>query len=181
MSAKKTKPPKKTGVNKGIEKGVDPEKFYEKVICKKCGKEIEILLEGKYFQKCPRCEARVERNLKQEGKQAKRIIVLDILRRSKRAQLHLGFFLTLVSLAFSITGFFTGIFLPRWWLALVTLPLVVLGYFCMLGTRQKSASKKYKFYAWLALIINFVAFGLIVITAVPLFNEFFCGLLGMGC
>lgn len=180
MSAKEPKAPKKAGVNKGIEKGVDSDKFYDKVICKKCGKEIEFLLEGKFFQKCPRCNARVERNLKQEGKQAKRIIVLDILRRSKRAQLHFGFILTMISFAYSVTGFFTGIFTGnRWWLALLSLPFVVLAFFLMKGTRQKSASKKYKFYAWLALIINFVAFALIVVTAVPPLNTMLAEFLGM--
>ena len=168
---------KATGVNKGLKEGMQPEQFEGRVICKKCGKDIEFTLQSELFQKCPRCGKVVERQAKDETKRAGRIIKWDILRRSKRAMLRIGAFLSVVAITYNLTGFFTGLFNKPlgngtfWWLALLSLPLVVLAYFCMRTTYVKSASKKYKFFAWLSFSLVIIALALIVITAVPDFNK----------
>jgi hypothetical protein len=145
---KKKPPPKKTGVNKGIEKGVSEEKFDSRVICKKCGKEIDFTLGSKLFLKCPRCNTRVERCIDNENKKAKKIISLDILSRSKRLYLAIGLVLVILGGGFNVLNFFFG-WIPEWY-GLLTLPLIFIGAFFIMITRWKSASKKYKFYAWLA-------------------------------
>jgi len=170
--AKKDKAPKKTGVNKGIEKGVEKEQFKDEVVCKKCGKEIEFTLGSKLFVKCPRCNARVERDLKAENKKANKIIKWDILRRSKKAQLSVGFFLTLLGLALNVAAYAANLWTPYWWIRFATVPFVVLGYFCIRGTKKNSASAKYKFYAWLALWVNLAALLLIVVLTVPFLYEY---------
>jgi len=146
--SKKDKAPKKTGVNKGIEKGVAEEKFDSRVICKKCSKEIDFTLGSKLFIKCPRCNARVERCLKTENKQAKKIISLDILSRSKRLYLALGLALVLLGAGFVILNFFAE--LVSDWYGLLALVLIIPGAFFIMVTRWKSASKRYRFFAWLA-------------------------------
>ena len=158
---------KKTGINKGIQKGVEAEKFYDKVICKKCHKEVEFLMGSELFLKCPRCAARVERDIKQEEKQVKKIISLDILRRSKRAQLALGFTLMAMAVGYAVIGFFTGLFDPHWWLGLIAIPFLILSFFLIRGTKKGSASAKYRFYAWLALWVNLAALIIVVALSVP--------------
>jgi DNA-directed RNA polymerase subunit RPC12/RpoP len=163
---------KKTGVNAGIEAGIPEQRFSGKVICKKCGKEVEYTLGSRLFEKCPRCGARMERDIAKEEQQAGKIVKADILSRSKRTQLHIGFLLTAAAIVYNITGFFTHLFDGQmWWLALVSLPFVVVSFFLMRGTRTGSASKLYRFYAWLALVVNFVAILLIIATAVPPVSE----------
>lgn len=169
MAAKEST--KKTGVNKGIEKGVSTQQFKDMVICKKCGKEVEFTLGSQLFLKCPRCNARIERDLKKEEKKAKKIIKWDILRRSKKAQLSFGFTLTILALVYNTIGFFAGMFDEMWWLGLFSVPFVILSYFLMKGTRKGSASVKYRFYAWLALIINLCVLLVIIATSVPLIAD----------
>ena len=174
----KEKAPKKTGINKGIEKGVSEEQFKDRVICKKCGKEIDFTLGSKLFLKCPRCAARVERNLKDEEKKAKKVIKWDILRRSKKAQLSFGFTVMLLAVGYNILGFFQGWFDPNWFFGLFSLPFIVLSYFCIRGTKTGSASLKYRFYARLALIVNFVALLIIIATCAPFLSDKINELLG---
>ena len=172
MAKKNTTDKKPTGVNKGIKEGIDPEKFKGRVICKKCGKDIEFTLESELFRKCPRCGARVERDIEAETAEAKKIIKYDIMKRAKKFTLHFGIFLTAVALAWNITGFFTGLFAGNfWWLAMLSLPLIALSYALTRVTRLKSASKRYKFFAWLALVLNLIALAAVVVTAVPVINE----------
>ena len=171
--------PKKTGINKGIEKGVSEAQFQDKVICKKCGKEIEFTLGSQLFLKCPRCNARVERDIKKEEKQAKKIIKWDVLRRSKKARLSFGFLLTVLSLKFNIIGFFSGWFDVNWWLALLPLPFVIVSHLCAMGTKT-GASAKYRFYARLALIVNFVAILVIAATSTPFISDMINDFIGRG-
>ena len=170
------KGPKKTGVNKGIEKGVSTEQFKDEVVCKKCGKEVQFTLGSQLFLKCPRCNARVERDIKREEKQAKKIIKWDILRRSKKAQLSFGFMLTILAIGYNVLGFFLGWFgdawvTNGWWFGLLSIPFVIISYFCIKGTKKGSASAKYRFYARLALIVNFIALLIIVATCVPFVSD----------
>ena len=176
--AVKDKAPKKTGVNKGIEKGVNEEQFNDKVICKKCGKEIEFTLGSQLFVKCPRCGKRMERNLKHENKKANRIIKWDLLRRSKKAQLSFGFTLIVLALIFNIVAYFAGWFTEYWWIRFASVPFLVLAFFCIRGTRHGSAMKRYKFYAWLALWVNLGALLLVIALTVPFFYEFIDKILG---
>ena len=184
MAIKATKAPKKnppkTGVNKGIEKGVAEQEFQDKVICKKCDKAIEFTLGSKLFVKCPRCNTRVERNLKHENKKANKIIRWDILRRSKKAQLSFGLFLVILGAGFNVLNFFLG-WLPAnlWWLGFVSLPFILLGGLCIKGTRKNSASAKYRFYAWLAGWIVLGALILVIITTVPTIADWLKDLLGL--
>ena len=170
---------KKTGVNKGIEKGVSTEQFKDLVICKKCGKEVEFTLGSTLFLKCPRCNARVERDIKREEKQAKKIIKWDILRRSKKAQLAFGFFLTVLAAGYNILGFFLGWFEPNWWMGLFSIPFIIIAYFCIRGTKTQSASKKYKFYAWLAGWVVLAAIIVVVATTVPAIADWIRDFLGL--
>ena len=168
--------PKKTGVNKGIEKGVNEQQFQDKVICKKCGKEVDFTLGSTLFLKCPRCDARVERDLKKEEKKANKIIKWDILWRSKKAQLSFGFTLTLLAAGYNILGFFLGWFQDTWvnngwWFGLFSAPFIIISYFCIKGTKTGSASLKYRFYARLALIVNFAALLVIIATTVPFLSD----------
>ena len=172
MATNNKKPPKKTGVNKGIEKGVSEQQFQDKVICKKCSKEIEFTLGSQLFLKCPRCNYRMERCLDDENKKANRIIKWDVLRRSKKAQLSLGFTLTVLVLAFNIMGFFFGWFTGgMWWLGLLGIPLLVVSAICIAGTRKNSASGKYRFYAWLAGLVNAVALLIVVASCAPYLSD----------
>lgn len=173
------KAPKKTGVNKGIQKGVTEAQFNDKVICKKCGKEIEFTLGSQLFVKCPRCNKRMERNLKEENRRANRIIKWDILRRSKKAQLIFGLFWVIAGAGFNILNFFFA-WIPAnlWGLGFLTLPLIMLGAYFIMITRKTSASKKYKFYAWLAgwIVLAALAVTLISIPAVADYVRDFLGL-----
>jgi len=170
---------KKTGVNAGIEQGMPEQMFERKIKCHSCNKEVEYTLGSKLFTKCPRCGKKMERCVGAEKKEARRLIKWDILRRSKRTVLSFGFFLTLMALTFNIVGLFVNLFSDgRWWLALCSLPLIILSYFCMRITKTQSASKKYKFYARLALIVNFVALGVMLITAIPPVTDWVNDLMG---
>jgi hypothetical protein len=164
----KTAAAKPTGINQGIQEGMSPEQFQGRVICKKCGKDIEFTLGSQLFQRCPRCNIRVERDIASEEKQARKIVKWDILRRSKKTMLTLGFILTLGAIAYNVIGHFTDIFDDgHWWFALFSLPAVVCGYLCINITRFRSASKLYKFYAWLAVGLCVLALLIIIATAVP--------------
>jgi len=173
---KAQKPPPKTGVNKGIEKGVAEQQFQDKVICKKCGKELEFTLGSQLFIRCPRCNKRTERNLKTENKKANRIITLDILSRSKRLFLAVGLFLVVIGGGFNVLNFFFG-WVPEWY-GLLTLPLIFIGAFCIMITRWKSASKRYKFYAWLAGWIVLAAIA-VTLLSVPYIANWARDLLGL--
>jgi len=176
---KKKAPPKKTGVNKGIEKGVSEEKFDGRVICKKCGKEINFTLGSKLFVKCPRCNARVERDLKQENKKANRIISLDILSRSKRLYLAVGLVIVILGAGFNIFNFFYPVIPANLWgLGFCTLPFIFLGAFFIMVTRWKSASKRYKFYAWLAGWIVLAAIAVTLIS-IPYIADWARDLIGL--
>jgi len=160
------KAPKKTGVNKGIEQGMSPEQFESRVICKKCGKDIEFTLGSKLFLKCPRCNARVERCLKDENKKAKRIISLDILSRSKRLCLVIGLALVILGAGFNIFNFFYPVIPANLWgLGFLTLILIFPGAFFITVTRYKSASKKYRFYAWLS---GWIVLAAVVVTLISI-------------
>jgi len=174
MSAKKQPTNKPTGVNKGIKEGIDPSEFKGRVICKKCGKDIEFTKGSTLHLKCPRCQSKVERDLKAENKEAEKIIKYDILRRAKKYSLQFGFVLTCIAIAYNIVGYLTewfGMGPTHWWLGLMSIPIVLLSFAFTRITRLKSASKKYRFFAWLALILNIVAVLVIVITSVPYLSE----------
>ena len=172
MSAKKESSNKPTGVNKGIQEGIDPSEFQSRVICKKCGKDIEFTMGSTLHLKCPRCGSKIERDLARENKEAEKIVKYDIMRRAKKYSLQFGFVLTCIAIAYNIVGFFTEWFKSGyWWLGFMSIPLVLLSFAFTRITRLKSASKKYRFFAWLALILNVVAVLVIIVTSVPYINE----------
>lgn len=180
MSAKISKEEariKASGVNKAMQEGVAPSEFTSRVICKKCGKDIEFTLGSELFLKCPRCQNRVERNLADENKGAKKIIKYDILRRSKKYLLQFGFVLTLLVLAYNTVGFFCGLFDDgKWWLALLSLPFVAIAYVFVRITYKKSASKKYRVFSFITFGLVALTAAVVVVTAVPLFSEKLMGL-----
>jgi len=177
MAKQKSSTP--SGVNKGIQQGMQPEDFRGRVICKKCGKDIEFTLESELFQKCPRCKNKVERCLDAEGQEAKKIIKFDLLRRSKKYLLHIAIFIVSLAIAYNITGFFAGLFAENlWWLGLLSLPLVAVSYIFARVGMKKSAAKRYKVLGWIAVGLNLVALALIVVTAVPYINERLMALYG---
>jgi len=162
---------KKTGVNKGMSRGVTPQQFDEKVFCNKCHKEVEVKLGSELFLKCPRCNDKLERNLQQEQKQIKKIIHLDILRRSKRAQLITGWFLLTLALVYNIVGFLVGWFNTHWWLGFASIPFVILAFFMFRVARKKSASKVHKAFAWFATIDVIVVLAVIMFTTIPYLQD----------
>jgi len=168
--SKTEKGPEKTGVNKGIEQGMSKEQFEGRVICKKCGKDIEYTLGSKLFLKCPRCGKRVERCLKDEEKKAKKIIKLDILLRSKRTHLIAGLIFVILGAGFTVLNFCLAVFagtpiIPNnlWGLGFLTLPFILFGAFLIGITRRKSASKKYKFFAILSGLLVLIAIAITTI------------------
>ena len=172
MVAKKNQSLKPTGVNKGIKEGIDPKEFQGRVICKKCGKDIEFTLGSELFLRCPRCKGKIERDIKSEGKEAEKIIKFDLFRRSKKYLLQISFVLTSIAIAYNITGFFCGLFEPPlWWLALMSLPLVAVSYVCAAVARKKSAAKRYRIWAWVAVGLIGFAIAAIVVTVIPDINE----------
>jgi len=163
---------KPTGVNEAIKDGLDPNQFQGRVICKKCGKDIEFTKGSELFLRCPRCHAKVERDLKEENQEVQKVIKYDLLRRSKRYLLQIGFVLTCIAIAYCAVGFFSEWFTSRdWWLALLALPFVAISFAFTRITRLKSATKRYRVFAWLALILNVIALAFIVVTAVPDINN----------
>jgi len=169
MSSKK----KPTGVNKAIQQGTPIEKLESRVICKNCGKDIEFKKTVRLHLKCPRCSQPLERDINKEYKQANRIIRYDLFRRSKKYFLHIGLVFAAIALAYNIIGFFTQVFANHgWWLALVSIPFVLLSLFLMSYARLKNTtSKKLRILSWSIIILNFLAVAAIVITAVPYLNE----------
>lgn len=173
------KAPKKSGVNKGIEKGVAEEKFEDRVICKKCGKGVDFTIGSKLFLKCPRCNTRVERNLKSENKKANKIIRWDVFLRSKKTQLVFGLILVILGAGFNILNFFFE-WIPAnlWGLGFLTLPFIFLGAYSITYTRRNSASKKYKFYAWLS---GWIVLAAVIVTliSIPAIADWVREFLGM--
>jgi len=173
MTAKKeqTGAIKPTGVNRAVKEGMDTDQFQGRVICKKCGKDIEFTKGSELFLKCPRCKNKIERDLATEDKEVKKVIKYDILRRSKKYLLQIGFVITCGAIAYNIVGFFSEWFTSGyWWLALLSLPFVALSFACTRITRLKSASKRHRVFAWLALGLNVLALAIIAVTAVPEIN-----------
>jgi len=144
-----------------------PEDFKGRVICKKCGKDIDFTLGSELFQKCPRCNGKIDRDIVAEDKQAKKIIKFDILRRAKKYTLEFGVFFALAAIAWNIIGFYGEWFEDgKWWLALLSLPFIAISYICTRITRLKSASKRYRILAWAALILICIALALSIATTV---------------
>jgi len=183
--SKKDKAPKKTGVNKGIEKGVSEEKFDGRVICKKCGKEIDFTLGSKLFLKCPRCNVRVERCIDDENKKANKIIKMDVLLRSKRTHLIAGLVFVILGAGFVVLNFCLAVFggtaiIPNnlWGLGFLALPFILFGAFLIGITRRKSASKKYRFFAILSGILVIIALAITTI-CIPDVADWVRGLLNI--
>jgi len=163
---------KPTGINKVISKGAPQDEMHGRVICKKCGKDIEFKKTVRVHMTCPRCNEALERSLDSEYKQARKIISYDFFRRNKKYFLYLGLALTAGALAWNIIGFFTQLFANHgFWLGLLSIPLVVLSLAVTNYPRLKSASKKYRVLTWLMLMLNVIAVVAIIITSVPYINE----------
>jgi len=173
MEKKKINSAKKGG-SVPVRSDAEKQALKDRVICKKCGKDVEYTKAVEMHQNCPRCKAPLGRDLKEENKQAKRIINYDLLMRLKKYFLFFAFVLTTIAIAFNSILFFTQVFANRgWWIALMSLPLVGLSFLFMLSgaLKLKSKSKKLRFFSWLVIILNIVAISAIVITAVPQLND----------
>jgi len=163
---------KPTGINEGIKKGISVDEFAGRVICKKCGKDVEFKKTVKLHMDCPRCKTPLERNINQEYKQSKKIITYDFFRRNRKNFLYLSLFLTAIAITFNVVGFFTQLFYNYgWWWALVTIPLVITSISLTHFPRLKSESKKHRILTWLLCVLFVVAISAIVITAVPYLSE----------
>ena len=173
MTPKSKKSTKPSGINEVIKKDAPVEEMKGRVICKKCGKDIEFKKTVRLHLKCPRCSSVLERNIDEEYKTSKRVITYDFFRRNKKYFLYLGFFLTAGALAYNIIGFFTQLFANHgFWLALLSIPLVLVSIGFTHFPRLKSQSKRHRFFAWTTLILNIVAVAAIIITSVPQINEY---------
>jgi len=167
----------KTGINKAIDKDLPTQDFKDKVVCKKCGKVTEYTKGVKMYTRCPLCNEPLERDLVKEEKEGKAIIKYSLLRRSKRYFIYIGLVLTAISIAYNVIGFFTQLFDNGfWWLALMSLPLVIISAVLSTYARFKSSMKRYRFMSWLIVVINIVALAAIAVTAVPYLNTLFAEL-----
>jgi len=163
-----SKPKKPTEVAEDPKEVTDVQ---ERVICEKCGKDIEIT-EGASPQKCPRCESTIECGGARPNKLIERIIKYDLLRRSKKYVVHFAVVLVGLAIAFNITGFFTGLFSNGfWWLALLSLPLVAVSYVFARVAMKKAVARRYKVLAWIVVGLNAFALACVVVTSVPYINE----------
>jgi len=172
MTPKSTKNTKPTGINKVIEKGAPEQEMQGRVICKNCGKDINFTKTVRLHLNCPRCNAALERNIDQEYKQAKRVINYDFYLRNKKYFLYLGLVLASMALAFNTIGFFTQLFVNgRFWIALLSLPFVLINIAIIHFPRLKSQSRKHKILAWLLLVLNILAILAIIATAIPQLND----------
>ncbi|MDR0462306.1 MAG: hypothetical protein LBG88_03170 [Christensenellaceae bacterium] len=169
---------KKVTEDKGLEIKHDdvPEAIKGRIICKQCGKDFEYTKSVELHQQCPRCNAPLGRNLKDENKDVKRtqrrIIVYDFFRRYKKYFLFVAVFMTIGAIAWNVLGFFLQLFSQHgWWIALLSLPFVALSSVLSSTLSLKSTSKKIRIYSWLAIILNAIAIATIVVTCVPQLNE----------
>ena len=154
------------------------------VLCPKCGMDIENaagattpasgtpLANGKPsagVTKCPRCG--VDLNAPVSGGKTIRIIHFGLINRAKKYFLHFALLLTCAALAYNITMFFTQVFVVHgWWLALLSLPFVVLSVFMTNYARLRSDNKMYRRLAWCVVILNVIAAATIIVTSLPQVN-----------
>ena len=143
------------------------EKVQGRVICPKCGKDIEYTKAVELFQNCPRCGAPLGRDMNKETAEVKKVIKYDFIRRTKKYFLPLGLFITALCVAYNIVGFFTQLFVRHWWLALITLPFVSVSILITNYSRLASTSKKWRIIAWLVVMLNVAAIALIIVTCIP--------------
>lgn len=147
---------------------VSPDDIKGRIICKKCGKDIEYTKGVELFKNCPRCHAPLERNLEKENKDVKKVINYDLTKRLKKYLLFPALFLAGLALAYSIVGFFTELFANHgWWLAFVSLPLIIVSMLLTKFPRLKTTSKKYKVFSWIAFVLNIIAFAAFIVTVIP--------------
>jgi len=98
----------------------------------------------------------------------RRVINYDIRRRAKKYLLFLAFAITCLALAYSIVGFFSELFAKHgWWLAFVSLPLIVASVVLTKFPIIKSTSKSYKVFSWITFVLNIVAFAAFIVTVIP--------------
>ena len=143
-----------------------------RVICKNCGKDVEFTKTSQLHRTCPRCKAPLDRDIAKEQKQVKGIINFDFLRKAKRYFLFFAFALSCIAIGYNCILFFTQVFSDKgWWIALMSIPLVVLSIIFSSSIRLKSTSKKMRVFSWLVLILNIVAIAAIVVTSVPQIND----------
>ena len=165
---------KPSQVNKGIKKGVETELFKEIVICNRCDKEVEFTLESELFRKCPRCGKKLDRNIKKETKEGKKVIKEDIKRRGKGKILAFANFIAFVGFVYLIVALATNLIASSWWYALIPQPLFIVSLISTFITKQ-SVSMKVRFYSRILFIVSIV---LIVIAVAAIFPEI-RGLIGL--
>ena len=143
-----------------------------RVICKKCGKDVEFTKTSELHQLCPRCKTPLDRNLAKEGKELKRIIYYGFFRRYKKFFLFVAVVMTAAALAFNIIGFLTQWFSSReWWMSMLSIPFVLLSSLMSCTGSFRSTSKKFRVFSWIAVSLNIIAAIAIVITSVPQLND----------
>jgi len=167
----KTKSTKTTGINKAIE-NANADKFQSRVICKKCGKDIEFTKGVELHLDCPRCKTKLERDLGKEAKHAKKIINYAWFMKNKKYFLYVSFGLAIAAIIYNVALFFTQVFAnDLWWLALMSIPLVIFSVVFTSFPRLKSTRIKHRIFAWATLVLNVIAIAAIVTTSIPELND----------
>ena len=155
-----------------IENDAQKKELKSRVICKSCGKDIEFTKTSELHMNCPRCKAPLNRDIAKENKAVKRIINFAFLRKMKRYFLFYAFLFSSIAIAYNCILFFTQVFADHgWWIALMSIPLVVLSIIFSTSIRLKSTSKRMRVFSWLIILLNIIAVLAVVITAVPQLND----------
>ena len=143
-----------------------------RLICKKCGKDVEYTNTIEIHTNCPRCRAPLGRDLGKEHKQAKRVYMYDFLRRNKKYFLYISIFLTIFAIGYNVVGFFAQLFSKHgWYFALLSIPFVVFSSLATSALFLKTSSRKIRILSLIAIILNLIAIAAIVVTSVPELNE----------
>jgi len=164
----------KKGGSVPVRNDAEKQQLRERVICQKCGKDVEFTKSVEVLSVCPRCKAPLGRDLKKETKEAKRIINFAFLMRLKKYFLFFAFALTCTAIAYNFILFFSQVFTGGyWWAALCSLPLIAMSCLLMFtgSLKLKSPNKVLRFFSWICVILNIVALCAVAITAVPQLND----------
>ena len=152
------------------------DKITEVIICRKCGKDVEITKGVTVFTNCPRCGAPLGRDLMAENNEIKAVetkrIRYAFFKRIKKYFLPFSLALTCVALGYSIIGFFAGLFHKYgWFLGLAVLPLTVISAVITDYERIKSLPVYYRYMAYALIALNVLSLILIAVTSIPAVNN----------
>ena len=149
------------------------DKNASRIICKKCGKDVEFTKTVTVHLDCPRCKAPLGRDLKQEGKDVNRSerkeITYAFLRQYKKYFLFFALIATITAITLNCIFFFTQVLEKYGWT--ISVPFVVFSLACSGTLGFKSSSRKIRVLSWIVILLNAAAIACIIMTSIPSFND----------